>query len=87
LGGTALEGGEVGWIERKSKSEIVMVFPANGQPQTIAQTDVKERKIALSAMPENLSKGLSKCDHRDLVAHLESSNGWLDRIRNAKSVD
>jgi quinoprotein glucose dehydrogenase len=60
---------EVGRIEKESDAEIVLVV-ADGTRKKLAKADVKARKAGLSAMPEDLSKSLSKRDLRDLVAYL-----------------
>jgi quinoprotein glucose dehydrogenase len=60
---------EVGRIEKESDAEIVLVV-ADGSKKKLAKAEVKARKAGLSAMPEDLSKSLSKRDVRDLVAYL-----------------
>jgi quinoprotein glucose dehydrogenase len=62
---------EVGRIEKETEHEIVLVL-AEGLRKTIAKSEVRARKAALSAMPEDLAKALSKRDLRDLVAFLDS---------------
>ncbi len=62
---------EVGRVEKETEKEIVLVL-TDGVRKTIAKADVKARKAALSAMPEDLAKALSKRDLRDLVAFLAS---------------
>ncbi len=60
---------EVGRVEKESEREITLLL-ADGQRKAIAKADVKARKAALSAMPEDAAKMLSKRDLRDLVAYL-----------------
>jgi len=68
-----LEGGsvEVGRVERESEADVVLVL-ADGMKRTLAKKDIRARKAALSAMPQDLAKPLSKRDLRDLVAFLSS---------------
>jgi len=60
---------EVGRIEKESDVEILLVL-ADGQRKKLAKADVQARKAGLSAMPEDISKALSRRDLRDLVAYL-----------------
>jgi quinoprotein glucose dehydrogenase len=62
---------EVGRIDKETPEEIVLVL-ADGLRKTIPKSEVKARKAALSAMPEDLAKALSKRDLRDLVSFLDS---------------
>jgi quinoprotein glucose dehydrogenase len=60
---------EVGRIEKETPEEIVLI-QGDGIRKTISKAEVKARKEALSAMPEDIAKALSKRDLRDLVAFL-----------------
>ncbi len=60
---------EVGRVEKEDEREIHLLV-ADGKRRTIAKSQVKARKSALSAMPEDASKQLSKRDLRDLVEFL-----------------
>lgn len=62
---------EVGRLEKETEKEITLLL-ADGQRRTIAKGEIKARKAALSAMPEDAVKALSKRDLRDLVAFLVS---------------
>ncbi|MBI3854690.1 MAG: HEAT repeat domain-containing protein [Planctomycetes bacterium] len=60
---------EVGRIEKESDAEILLLL-ADGNRKTLAKASVKARKAGLSAMPDDISKALSRRDLRDLVAYL-----------------
>ncbi|HLF91903.1 MAG TPA: c-type cytochrome, partial [Planctomycetota bacterium] len=60
---------EVGRVEKEGERAIMLLL-ADGQRKAIAKENVKARKAALSAMPEDAAKMLSKRDLRDLVAYL-----------------
>jgi len=60
---------EVGRIEKESESTVTLILP-DGQRKAIAKADIKARKAALSSMPEDIAKSLSKRDLRDLVEFL-----------------
>jgi quinoprotein glucose dehydrogenase len=62
---------EVGRVAKESEGFLMLVL-ADGTRKAIAKGDIKARKAALSAMPEDLAKNLSKRDLRDLVAFLAS---------------
>jgi quinoprotein glucose dehydrogenase len=62
---------EVGRVEKENEKEVVLVL-SDGARKTIAKSDVKARKAALSAMPEDIARFLAKRDLRDLVAYLAS---------------
>lgn len=62
---------EVGRVEKETDAALTLIL-ADGSRKTIAKGDLKARKAALSAMPEDLVKKLSKRDLRDLVAFLAS---------------
>src|SRR4030095_9828971 len=62
---------EVGRIEKESDTEVALILP-DGQKKSIAKGDIKARKAALSSMPEDLAKNLSKRDLRDLVEFLST---------------
>ena len=60
---------EVGRPAKESDGFLMLVL-ADGSRKAIAKADIKARKAALSAMPEDIAKSLSKRDLRDLVAYL-----------------
>lgn len=62
---------EVGRIEKETEAGVTLVLP-DGQRKTIARGDIKARKAALSSMPEDIAKQLSKRDLRDLVEFLST---------------
>ena len=62
---------EVGRIEKESDAGVTLILP-DGQRRTIAKGDIKARKAALSSMPEDIVKSLSKRDLRDLVEYLST---------------
>jgi len=62
---------DVGRVEKETEAALTLIL-ADGSRKTIPKADLKARKAALSAMPEDLVKNLSKRDLRDLVAFLAS---------------
>ena len=62
---------EIGRVAKESDGFLMLVL-SDGTRKAIAKSDIKARKAALSAMPEELAKNLSKRDLRDLVAYLSS---------------
>ena len=50
---------------------MTLILP-DGQRKSIARGDIKARKAALSSMPEDIAKQLSKRDLRDLVEFLST---------------
>ncbi|HLY08229.1 MAG TPA: PVC-type heme-binding CxxCH protein [Planctomycetota bacterium] len=62
---------EIGRVAKESDAFLMLVLP-DGNRLAIAKSDIKARKAALSAMPEDLAKSLSKRDLRDLVEYLSS---------------
>jgi quinoprotein glucose dehydrogenase len=62
---------EVGRIEKESDAEVMLILP-DGQRKTLAKAAIKARKAALSSMPEDIAKQLSKRDLRDLVEFLST---------------
>jgi quinoprotein glucose dehydrogenase len=62
---------EVGRIEKESDAEVTLILP-DGQRKTLAKAGLKARKAALSSMPEDIAKQLSKRDLRDLVEFLST---------------
>jgi quinoprotein glucose dehydrogenase len=60
---------EVGRIEKETDAGLTLLLP-DGRRRTIAKGDLKARKAALSSMPEDLAKQLSRRDLRDLVEFL-----------------
>jgi quinoprotein glucose dehydrogenase len=62
---------ETGRVAKESEAFLMLVLP-DGTRKAIAKKDIKARKPALSAMPEDLAKSLSKRDLRDLVEYLSS---------------
>ncbi|HYE98435.1 MAG TPA: HEAT repeat domain-containing protein, partial [Planctomycetota bacterium] len=68
-----LESGDVvvGRIEKESEREVVLV-PPDGPVRTLAKASIRARKEALSAMPEDLVKRLTRREVRDLVEFLST---------------
>ena len=62
---------ETGRIEKENDREIVLIL-ADGNRRTIAKSDIKARKVGLSAMPEDEVKHLTKRELRDVVEFLAS---------------
>jgi quinoprotein glucose dehydrogenase len=62
---------EVGRVEKETETEMVLV-QGDGAKKKILKADIRARKEGLSAMPEDISKSLSRRDLRDLVAYLSS---------------
>ncbi len=62
---------EVGRIERETP-EAVHLLLGDGQRRVLPKSGIKARKEALSAMPEDVVKRLSKRDLRDLQAWMQS---------------
>jgi quinoprotein glucose dehydrogenase len=62
---------EVGRVEKESDAELLLVR-GDGTKKKIAKSQIRARKEGLSAMPEDISKSLSRKDLRDLVAYLSS---------------
>jgi quinoprotein glucose dehydrogenase len=62
---------EVGRIEKETDEAVTLILP-DGQRKSIAKGDIKARKAALSSMPEDIAKQLSKRDLRDLVEFLST---------------
>jgi quinoprotein glucose dehydrogenase len=62
---------EAGRIEKETDGEIQLIL-ADGSRKTVAKSRVTARKAGLSAMPEDVSKALTKREIRDLVAYLSS---------------
>jgi quinoprotein glucose dehydrogenase len=62
---------EVGRVEKESDLEISLIL-GDGSKKKIAKSEIRARKEGLSAMPEDISKALSRRDIRDLVAYLSS---------------
>jgi quinoprotein glucose dehydrogenase len=60
---------EVGRVEKETEAAVTLVL-SDGQRKVIAKGDIKARKAALSSMPEDLVKQLTKRDLRDLVEFL-----------------
>jgi quinoprotein glucose dehydrogenase len=60
---------EVGRVEKEDEREVQLLV-SDGKRRTIAKSQVKARKPALSAMPEDAARQLSKRDLRDLVEFL-----------------
>jgi quinoprotein glucose dehydrogenase len=60
---------EVGRIERETDQEVTLLVGDGGR-RTLAKSRIKARKPALSAMPEEVARPLSKRDLRDLVEFL-----------------
>jgi len=62
---------EAGRIEKETEGEIHLIL-SDGSRKTVAKARVTARKAGLSAMPEDVSKALTKREIRDLVAFLSS---------------
>jgi len=62
---------EVGRVEKETDTELILLL-GDGTRKKIEKADIRARKMALSAMPEDISKALSRRDLRDLVAYLSS---------------
>jgi quinoprotein glucose dehydrogenase len=62
---------EVGRVEKESESELSLIL-GDGTKKKIAKSEIRARKEALSAMPEDISKALSRRNLRDLVAYLST---------------
>jgi quinoprotein glucose dehydrogenase len=62
---------EVGRVEKETETEIVLI-QGDGAKKRIVKADIRARKDGLSAMPEDISKSLSRRNLRDLVAYLSS---------------
>jgi quinoprotein glucose dehydrogenase len=60
---------ELGRVEKETDAAVTLLL-ADGQRKTIAKGDIKARKAALSAMPEDIVKQLSRRDLRDLIEFL-----------------
>ncbi|HYG78398.1 MAG TPA: PVC-type heme-binding CxxCH protein [Planctomycetota bacterium] len=65
------EGIHVGRIKSETTDELVLIL-SDGTEKKIAKSAIRKRKPALSAMPEDLGKVLTRRDLRDLVAFLSS---------------
>jgi quinoprotein glucose dehydrogenase len=59
----------VGRLRSETERELVLFLP-EGVEERIPKSRVKARKPGLSAMPEDISKGLSRRDLRNLVSYL-----------------
>lgn len=62
---------ETGRVAKESEAFLMLVLP-DGNRKAIAKADIKARKAALSAMPEDLAKALTKRELRDLIEYLAS---------------
>jgi quinoprotein glucose dehydrogenase len=62
---------EVGRIEKETETEIKLIL-GDGSRKTLLKSEIRARKESLSAMPDDISKPLSRRDLRDLVAYLSS---------------
>ena len=60
---------EVGRVAKETTDWLMLVLP-DGKQKAVPKAQIKARKAALSAMPEDIVKQLSKRDLRDLVAFL-----------------
>jgi quinoprotein glucose dehydrogenase len=60
---------EVGRVAKETTDWLLLVL-ADGKQKAIPKAQIKARKAALSAMPEDIVRQLSKRDLRDLVAFL-----------------
>jgi len=62
---------ETGRIEKEDEKALSIIL-ADGTRKTIAKTDIKARKVGLSAMPEDEIKHLSRAELRDVIEFLAS---------------
>jgi quinoprotein glucose dehydrogenase len=62
---------EVGRIEKETETELRLI-QGDGSRKTLLKSEIRARKESLSAMPDDISKPLSRRDLRDLVAYLAS---------------
>lgn len=62
---------ETGRVLRESDAELVLLGP-DGQEKAIAKSRIKNARRGLSAMPDDLSRLLTKRELRDLVEYLAS---------------
>lgn len=65
------DGVKIGRVKSEDENAVLLVL-ADATEVRIAKSDIRKRKPALSAMPEDLAKMLSKRELRDLVAYLAS---------------
>jgi quinoprotein glucose dehydrogenase len=65
---------ETGRVEKEDDRQVVLLL-ADGNRKTIAKSDIKARKVGLSAMPEDEIKHLTKRELRDVVEFLASLKG------------
>jgi quinoprotein glucose dehydrogenase len=62
---------ETGRVEKEDERQVV-ILQADGVRKTISKSDIKARKLGLSAMPEDEVKHLTKRELRDVVEFLAS---------------
>jgi quinoprotein glucose dehydrogenase len=62
---------ETGRVEKENDKEVVILL-ADGNRKTLVKSDIKGRKVGLSAMPEDEVKHLTKRELRDVVEFLAS---------------
>ena len=62
---------ETGRVEKEDDRQVV-ILQADGVRKTILKSDIKARKLGLSAMPEDEVKHLTKRELRDVVEFLAS---------------
>jgi quinoprotein glucose dehydrogenase len=62
---------ETGRVEKEDEKQVVILL-ADGTRKTIAKSDIKDRRLGLSAMPEDEVKHLTKRELRDVVEFLAS---------------
>ncbi|HEV3027942.1 MAG TPA: HEAT repeat domain-containing protein, partial [Planctomycetota bacterium] len=62
---------ETGRIEKEDEKQV-LILQADGSRKTLAKSDIKARKLGLSAMPEDEVKHLTKRELRDVVEFLAS---------------
>ncbi|HLY08230.1 MAG TPA: PVC-type heme-binding CxxCH protein [Planctomycetota bacterium] len=65
---------ETGRVEKEDERQVVLLL-ADGTRKTIAKSDIKARKVGLSAMPEDEVKHLTKRELRDVIEFLASLKG------------
>lgn len=62
---------ETGRVEKENDKEVVLIL-SDGNRKTLAKSDIKGRKVGLSAMPEDEVKHLTRRELRDVVEFLAS---------------
>ena len=68
-------------ILKEETEETVKLMTPKGAIITVATDDIEDRAKGLSGMPNDLTKGLTRAEIRDLVAYLST----LTKAKNAAS--